>query len=523
MSHQSPLRKDLDTAGIRAALTRLVASPRFRARPKIGELLTFIVEEALAGRGGRLKGYTLGTEVFNRSANFDAETDSIVRVSMSRLRRMLDAYYETEGGNDAVRIRLAKGRYMPAFVHVSAAGSGPVSGPRPFLIAVEPLEWIGDEPDALNLAAGLTSELAAALSGFGDHLTAVRAPSASQSSAAIEPSAHFGPIYALRGTVRAHGNEIRITLQLVDQSCGTLAWSGSFGGRLASHCLFEVQEEMSQKIAAQVLDPHGALYHALKRKPAAQLGSYLALFRYHYYQEHFSAETHRRAKDALTQAVAREPEFAEAWALLAGVFAGEALFGFNAEDTRTATMARCLEAAQKAVALDARSVAANYNLAMAHFYRREHGRFLAVAEQSLRLAPRHPNNLAIIGMHLALAEDWERGIPLMDAAVELNPFHPPWYHLVYALDHLHDRRYAEALATLGRFSGINFFPFQINLAVIHGHLGHLPEARRHLHRMLALWPDARYTMRDILDFSFPFGNLAALFAEGLAKAGFATE
>jgi hypothetical protein len=104
--------------------------------------------------------------------------------------------------------------------------------------------------------------------------------------------------------------------------------------------------------------------------------------------------------------------------------------------------------------------------------------------------------------------------------MDLNPLHPPWYHLVLSIYHRHDRSYAEALAKLVQFSGIDFFPFQTNLAAIHGHLGHLPEACAHLEQMFILWPDARHRMREILDFWFPYGNLEEIFTEGLAKVGF---
>ena len=70
-----------------------------------------------------------------------------------------------------------------------------------------------------------------------------------------------------------------------------------------------------------------------------------------------------------------------------------------------------------------------------------------------------------------------------------------------------------------RFAGIDFFPFQINLAVIHGHLGHPTEAGEALQRMFDLWPEAQRSMGEILDLWFPFGDLASVFADGLRKAG----
>ena len=72
---------------------------------------------------------------------------------------------------------------------------------------------------------------------------------------------------------------------------------------------------------------------------------------------------------------------------------------------------------------------------------------------------------------------------------------------------------------IGRFARLDFFPFQVNLAVIHGHLGNRAEARDALDHMFALWPEARQGMHEILDFWFPYEDLAAIFADGLTKAG----
>jgi len=72
---------------------------------------------------------------------------------------------------------------------------------------------------------------------------------------------------------------------------------------------------------------------------------------------------------------------------------------------------------------------------------------------------------------------------------------------------------------IGRFAQLDFFPFQVNLAVIHGHLGHEAEARDALDHMFALWPEAGEEMHEILAFWFPYEGLAAIFADGLAKVG----
>jgi adenylate cyclase len=522
MKHKKLQQADLQADWVRDALNRVLGNRRFKASRKLGELLTVIVETALAGEAGRLSAYALGVEVFGRPADFDAEFDSIVRVSANRLRRLLEDYYQDEGQNDPVRIVLPKGRYAPEFVSEAAASTRLSPGRGPILLVVERLEWNGPGPDTLNLAVGLTHELVTALNGWGDTLTAVQAQEHSDTDGfAGGPARPPGILYYLRGNLQCQQeDQIRLGVMLVEAADGTVAWSEKLTRRLSSANLFAIQEEVARNVAAKLLDLHVGLYRSLKRKPAVLLGTYLALFRYSEYQEHFSAESHLRAREALVQVVEQEPGYADAWAALSNVYLGEALFGYNPARPLPALIDLCVETALRAVALDPRSAMANYILAMTLFYRRDKARFLAAAENALGLAPHKPDNLATVGMHLAMAGDWKRGVALVEEAVRLNPFHPPWYHLVFSLHHLNFRRFAEALAAIGRFSSVDFFPLQINLAVIHGHLGHRSEAAEAQRRMFVLWPEARERMDAILDLWFPCEDLAEVFAEGLAKAGF---
>ncbi|MGB3387971.1 MAG: hypothetical protein WBA88_08340 [Pseudaminobacter sp.] len=100
---------------VRAALERLLADSDFRASERNRRFLRFVIEEALAGRGDRIKSYIIAVEVFGRGVHFDAETDPIVRIEATRLRAALEAYYSGPGRNEAIRIGLPKGRYVPTF------------------------------------------------------------------------------------------------------------------------------------------------------------------------------------------------------------------------------------------------------------------------------------------------------------------------------------------------------------------------------------------------------------------------
>ena len=55
---------DPDKQAIREQLARIIASSVFAQSQRRQRFLAYVVEERLAGRGDRLKGYTIGVEVF---------------------------------------------------------------------------------------------------------------------------------------------------------------------------------------------------------------------------------------------------------------------------------------------------------------------------------------------------------------------------------------------------------------------------------------------------------------------------
>jgi hypothetical protein len=67
-------------------------------------LIQYLVTEELEGRGDRLKAISIATDVLGRSADFNPQTDSFVRVEMGRIRQTLELYYATLGQNDPVQL-----------------------------------------------------------------------------------------------------------------------------------------------------------------------------------------------------------------------------------------------------------------------------------------------------------------------------------------------------------------------------------------------------------------------------------
>ena len=120
-------RSESDQKAVREQLDRILKSGPFLQARRRQRFLEYIVNETLAGRGERLKGYDVAREVFDRSEAFDPNVDPIVRVEAARVRDKLREYYETDGRSDPVSIDLPKGSYTPRIEFRQA----PTLEPRP--------------------------------------------------------------------------------------------------------------------------------------------------------------------------------------------------------------------------------------------------------------------------------------------------------------------------------------------------------------------------------------------------------
>lgn len=104
-----------DPTAIERQIEAILASKDFAAAPKMRALLRYLVDATLAGDAERIRGYAIGVDVFDRGVDFDPATDPIVRVQAGRLRKLLDAYYQTAGQDDPIRIEIPKGSYTVSF------------------------------------------------------------------------------------------------------------------------------------------------------------------------------------------------------------------------------------------------------------------------------------------------------------------------------------------------------------------------------------------------------------------------
>jgi hypothetical protein len=98
-------------------IDRLTNSHVLHGSESLCKLLRYLARHVLDHPGTPIKEYQIATEVFARSADFDPQLDSMVRVQAGRLRVKLSEYYASDGAEDPIIVELPKGTYVLAFHH----------------------------------------------------------------------------------------------------------------------------------------------------------------------------------------------------------------------------------------------------------------------------------------------------------------------------------------------------------------------------------------------------------------------
>ena len=405
---------------VRLHVERIVTSAAFARANRLQAFLRFIVDKTLAGDQDDIKEYSIALDVCGRSPSFDAKVDPIVRVDANRLRARLEAYYALEGRDDALRIQLPKGTYVPL---ISAAGTPQGPSRRASAVAVLPFVDLGPQREDHSFVDGLTEELIHQLSRNPELRIIARTSAFQYRGTGLDlrrVAADLGVDHIVEGSVRWAGDEIRVTVQLTEIAGLSVCWSGRYERHLSD--VFAVQDDICRNVTSslrvQLIDP-------ARRNPRGSVDprAHIEYLKGRHFWNRRTADSLGRSIGHFRQALAVDPQFAPAHCGLADtllvqalneqVEAGAALVEARAHArcatdlapdlaealTSSAAVASVLEWKwMEGETLFARAVDLNPGLAIAHY-------LLAI----VNLAPRGR---------------WDDALIAMDRALELDPVSP---------------------------------------------------------------------------------------------------
>jgi hypothetical protein len=125
---------DVEKAAVQQQLEKLLATPLFNSSKRYPSFLKLVVTRTLAGQADQLKERILGVEIFGRPADYDTNTDPIVRVTAAEIRKRIEQYYQDPKHSQEIRLFLPSGSYAPQFAwpgHVSPAAPTDPASNRP--------------------------------------------------------------------------------------------------------------------------------------------------------------------------------------------------------------------------------------------------------------------------------------------------------------------------------------------------------------------------------------------------------
>lgn len=354
-----------------------------------------------------------------------------------------------------------------------------------FWTAVLPFRFSGD-PEIAAFAEGLTAEIITGLSRF-PYLRVIAREAVPfrqlDTEAVRKVGDELGARYLLVGSLRQAGSRVRISVQLVDGDSGAHLWAETFERDWNREAVFELQDEITDRIVGPVADVYGVLVRALTAgiapKPPETLRPHEAVWRFFYAEQRGSPDEHLVTRLALERVVEMQPRYADAWAALALLLIDEYRHQFN---PRPNSLERAMAAARLALDLDKASQMANHAFAVTRYYKGDLEAFQAAGERALALNPRCSYTLAFLGRLFCYSGQWERGIELEKKAIELSPHHPAWFYFGILLNEYRQCHYAEAIAVLQKMSMPQYWVFHYLKAIVHAQAGHLEEAREAVER-----------------------------------------
>ena len=348
-----------------------------------------------------------------------------------------------------------------------------------FRIAVLPIQSRIMGGDAEALADGLTADITAGLARF-PYLRVVSRPDAdaAKGRAADERAASLvGARYLLEGGVRTAGSVTRINARLLDVETGAHLWAETFDRQLTSSNIFDVQDELTNRIVASVADSTGVLVGsmaaALRDRRMEELTLDELVLRYYAYTNTLRVDEHASLRGAFERALEAQPTHADGWACLASLYDHEQSLNLNPLPD-SATRARM--AADRSVGLDPSCQQGWRQLAIRCHFDRDLAGLRMAAERTIELNPLS-TAAAYMGTLLATAGDWDRGVALIRRAIDLHPHHYSALYHTLSIDHYRRREYDDALAQMKRSTLSNFIGTPILIAAAAGQLHHLSEAK----------------------------------------------
>jgi TolB-like protein len=329
-------------------------------------------------------------------------------------------------------------RFMPVETNASPSATGV----RDASVAVLPFTVSGGDEEQRYFAEGLTDDIIVELARFKKLFVSSRSASFAFAAQNIDPreaARELAVKSVLEGEVRRLGNQVRISVRLIDTQSGDHLWAERFNGPLEH--LFDLLDELVGRIVVVIVGRiEAADIAASKRKRPEDMTAYDCVLRGLEYHRlgGVTLDNERRAVEWFSRAIERDPDYGVAYAW--HVCASSHLPEFDEEEG--------FRNIQKAMELDENEPETHRIMGEYFLYFREFEKAELYFIRAMSLNPSDAYLKALCANFFNYKGEPARALELIEEAETRDPFLPAWCidkkaAALYGLG-----RHADALLTL---------------------------------------------------------------------------
>ena len=392
-------------------------------------------------------------------------------------------------------------------------------------IAVLPFENLSGDPEQEYFADGMVEEIITALSRFRSLFVMARNSSFTYKGRAVDVKQvgrELGVRYVLEGSVRKHGDRLRISGQLIDASSGGHIWADRYEGALED--IFDLQDRITASVVGAVLPKmEWAEIERAKRKPTANLHAYdyylraLASYRQFGRQGRMDEEL-----ELFMRATELDPDFGMAYTMAACCYAVRKTTGCMTDPGKDVPEAARLAARAVELGTEDPFTLAACGWVIAHVVG-DLDTGCTLVDRALALNPNLANCWQWGGILKMWLGEHDEAIARFERAMRLGPLNPYLWISQFGAAHAHffAGRYDEASAWAEKaLQNAPDHPAVLRIDAASAALGGRPErARRSIARLLERNPKLRVSgLREVMG---PYRRAvdANKYVEGLRRAG----
>ncbi len=456
-------------------------------------------------------------EAFSGGESYHQIADRLC-IAPSTVRTHLSTVYRKLG----VSTKLELHKLLEDSQRFSVSQSGPPTPlPDKPSIAVLAFENMSNDPEQEYFSDGITDDIITALSRSPWLFIIARNTTFTYKGENVDVKRvadDLGVRYVLEGSVRRAGERIRVTAQLIDGTTGGHVWSERYDGQLAD--VFDLQDEITRNVVASIQ----TRVHLTASEPAGRttrpdLTVWELTMRGWHLLYDFTPESFDTAEALLGQALAHDPDSAEANLVLALIRHHKAILGYADDRLAAATSAR--ELSRRATLLDDRNEYAHWALGISCMPLARHEESIAALERAVELNPNCSLAYGSLGTALSLVGRVDEAIANQEIAIRSNPRDPSIFFRFTGtgLAHYLAGRYDTAAEWAGK--AVHRMPRwyfgHFLLVAAHMQAGRETEATAAVNSCREALPDAAVSQLDRL----PLKDAAEMeqFRECLRKAG----